>query len=164
MKRFLFPAGLVAAALAVTIVTVGSAHSSKRRTFVVIERDTESLFRFIDIPPRSQTPPFEGGRVSAGDGFALHQALRSRGGRRLGSLDAICTASRGGEHFGKAVFVCHGNYGFKRGTLDIEARFRESRGVKIGITGGTGVYSGASGHVNSVSRRGKTVDTIHLSG
>ena len=163
MKRLLVPAVLAATALGVVIVTAtGSAESSKGRTFTVIERDSEGSFQPIDIPPRAHKPPFEGGRLSAGDGFALHQALRSPKGRRLGSLDAICSTSRGAKGFAKAQFVCHGGYTFKHGTIDLEALFKPGRGVKIGITGGTGTFSGASGHVSSASKKGRTVDTIHL--
>ena len=163
MKRMLIPAVLVGAALAVTTFgATGSAKPSQGRTFTVIERDREGQFHFVDNPPRAHRAPFEGGRLSAGDEFVLFQPIRSTKGRRVGSLNAICTAVHAAKNFERALFVCHGGYLFKHGTLDLEALFRPASGVKIGITGGTGVYAGASGTVRSISGKNRSVDTIHL--
>lgn len=162
MKRLIVPAGLVAAVLAVTILSASSsAKPARERTFTVIERDSEGSFHFVDNPPRAQRPPFAGGRVSAGDEFMVFQPVRSRAGRRLGSLSAVCTAVRGGRNLGKLQSVCHGGYRFKHGTLELEA-LRSDPGPKIAVTGGTGVYEGASGSVKTVETRGKSVITIHL--
>ena len=163
MKRLIVPAALVAAVLGVTLFSAtGSAKPSKGTNLTVIERDSESNFRFIDNPPRAQRAVFRGGRVSSGDELATFQPLRSKKGRRVGALEAICTAARGARSFPHAEFVCHGAYRFKRGTLALEALLHGNGNLTIAVTGGTGVYEGASGSVNSISRRNRTIDQIHL--
>jgi hypothetical protein len=162
MKRLFIPAALVAAVLGVTLLSAsGSAKPAKPQTFTVIERDSEGHFHFLDNPPRAHRGVFRGGRISSGDEFVIFQPLRSPKGTRVGALEAICTAARGGQNFGKAQFACHGSDRFKNGTLALEALF-SGGGLKIAVTGGTGIYQGASGSVGSVQKPHRTIDTVNL--
>ena len=165
MRRLAPVAGLVAVALltAAILSASGSAQQQGDRTITVFERDDEGSFRFVNLPPRGDRHPFRGGPVSAGDELLFHQPLRNRAGRRVGALDAVCTAARGARNFNRAQFVCHGVYAFDRGTLSAEARF-DADDESIAVTGGTGVYEGAAGSVTSDERRGRTVNFIHLLG
>ena len=166
MRRLIPAAALVAVALltAAILSASGSAQQSGDRTFTLVERLSEASFHFVNNPPRGDRSPFEGGPLSPGDGFLFHQALRNRtGNRRVGALDVTCNATVGGRNFGRARFVCTGVYSLARGTITAVA-FIGRGGQKIAVTGGTGVYEGATGSIKSTERRGGSVDVFHLLG
>ena len=78
MKRLIVPAALVAAVLGVTLFSAtGSAKPSKGTNLTVIERDSESNFRFIDNPPRAQ-------RAAACPEPPTRRAARRANARRRG--------------------------------------------------------------------------------
>ena len=165
MKRLIPAAALIAVALltAAILSASGSAQGTGEQTITLIERDPEGFAQVIDNPPRAGRELFRGGRVSIGDALAFHQPLRSRAGRRVGSLDVSCTATQGGS-FERAGFSCHGAYALKRGSITAQATFGAGRPERIAVTGGTGVYEGAAGSVKDTERRGTTTVRIHLLG
>jgi hypothetical protein len=152
----------VALLTAAILSASGSAQGTGERNITLIERESEGSFHFVNNPPRGGRPPFQGGPLSAGDVLAFHQPLRNREGRRVGVLDAVCTAASGARNFERARFVCHGVYAFARGTIMAQAVIAANE--SIAVTGGTGVYEGATGSITSRERRGRTTDVIHLLG
>jgi hypothetical protein len=165
MKRLVPAAALVAVVLltAAILSASGSAQGTGERTITLIERDPEGLAQVVDNPPRADRELFRGGRVSIGDAIAFHQPLRNRAGRRVGALDVSCTATLGGS-FERAGFTCHGAYALKRGSITAQGTFGAGRPERVAVTGGTGLYEGATGSVKSTERRGTTTVRIHLLG
>jgi hypothetical protein len=162
MKRLIPAAAIVAALLAVTLSTTGSAAPSRAQTFTLVTRDAEGNFNVVDNAPRAERPIFRGGRLSAGDFFVFHQPVLLKG-RRVGAVDVQCTAARGGKSFERARFACQGAYGLKRGTITVQAVFKGGADVvRIAITGGTGKYEGASGSIRSISGENRSRDVFHL--
>ena len=165
MKRAVAGAVLAMAVLTAGIWSAsGGAQQAGERNITLIERDREGTGQAIDNPPRAAQEIFRGGRVSAGDALVFHQPLRSRTGRRVGSLDVNCTATQGGGSLPRAGFICHGAYALKRGSITAQASFGAGRPERIAVTGGTGVYEGAEGSVKSTERRGRSTVVIHLIG
>jgi hypothetical protein len=146
-------------ALGITGVSGAAVRQTTPRsvTFHLVEK--EFGFNFVDNPPRQ-------GRNAAplmGDQFAFSSELRTRGGAHAGWLDATCTVSRGGPN---GTGPCYGIFSLKGGQLSAMAQLTfQGNTTHIAIVGGTGVYAGATGTVDSVSRSENspfTDDTFHL--
>src|SRR5262249_57360586 len=124
-------------------------------TCKLVEKDV--AFNFIDNPPRqgSEAPPL------MGDQFALRSELLTRAGKHAGWLNATCTVTSGGE---RGVAPCYGVFSLQGGHLMAMALLSfASDTAQVVIVGGTGVYRGATGNIESVSRgeSGFSDDTIH---
>jgi hypothetical protein len=133
--------------LASASVLVVAAHpmtatgSTSAETLTFNMRD--GTFRFLDFPPKGERP-------SAGDTFVLTNRLM-KGGDRIGTLHAVCTATRGAADPEKTPFLCQGVYHLKGGRITGDTNFTgENAVIKVAITGGTGDYAGASGEAVEV--------------
>jgi hypothetical protein len=163
MTRLVSATALLAVALTAIILSAnGSAQQTGERTFTLITRDSESNSGLVDTPPRS--PRFREG-LSAGDVFVEHRPARNRAGRRVGSLDISCTATQGGPNFTHSRYICIGTASLKRGMITVEDAFDGRERVNtIAVTGGSGVYEGATGSVTSTSYPHGDVAVVHLLG
>jgi hypothetical protein len=159
MKRLVTSAAVLIALTNVMFASPGSAATGGDRTFRLYERNREEAFSLVDNPPRT----LEQNRLSPGDTAALHQPLRSRTGDQVGAVDVACTVTRGGS-FANARFMCHGGYKLKRGMIAVEVRFQSGRRLIFAITGGTGIYEGATGSIRQIDRRHGSVQVVHLLG
>jgi Dirigent-like protein len=165
MKRLVVLA--VAAAAASIVVAVlassGSASHPGSRTFVLIEDERKGSFNVVDNRPRSRN-----GRnpsVSAGDLLMFSTPLLNQANARVGTLEALCTATRSGRTFERASFHCNGTFRLRDGSLALSATFRGSDDTPlIAVVGGTGAYEGARGSVTSRNLpRERIEDTVHIS-
>jgi hypothetical protein len=103
--------------------------------------------------------------LSAGDVFVEHRPARNRAGRRVGSLDISCTATQGGPNFTHSRYICIGTASLKGGMITVEDAFDGRERVNtIAVTGGRGVYEGATGSVTSTSYPHGDVAVVHLLG
>ena len=131
--------------------------ASRSLTWHLVEKQLGS--NFIDNPPRQgfSSPPL------IGDQFAFTSDVMTRSGAHAGSLDATCTVSRGGNH---GTGPCYGVFSFKGGQIaGIATLSFTSPVTRVIVVGGTGVYAGVTGTVDSVSRGQNspfTDDTFHL--
>ena len=162
MRRMLAAFGVVMILVLVVAVTASGSPSSraavnkKSVTFHLVEKAVG--FHFIDNPPRQgpNSPPL------MGDQFALTSDLLTKSGLHAGTLEALCTVTRGGE---RSRGPCYGVFGLKGGQIAGIALLSNTNVTHIAVVGGTGVYEGVTGSVLSVSRGENspfTDDTVHL--
>jgi hypothetical protein len=155
-----------ATVFSITIVVVGmtalsalgaSKVGSRSVTFHLVEKQVGS--NFIDNPPRQgfNSPPL------MGDQFVFTSDVRTRAGAHVGTLDATCMVSRGGNN---GTGPCYGVYSFKGGQIaGIASLSFRNNVTRIIVVGGTGAYQGVTGTIVSVSRGQDspfTDDTFHL--
>ena len=159
MQRSTILAGSVVAALATAgvLAVSGGAEAPSGQTIQVVERGGSE--KFVDVAPRARG----GFNVSAGDAFLFSSPLFNGANKRVGTLDARCTFTRGGK---QARGICEGVFALADGDLLLSARLSVSGSVKGAIVGGTGAYAGARGTFTSVDRPGgdnaPSDDTITL--
>jgi len=155
---------VVAAALAGTVsavifATTGGAAQQGAQTISLVTKDAR--IKLIDNPPKSAT-----GRVSAGDYFVFtSKAFTEESDTRVGTSHGICYITAGGKDFAHASFLCNGAFALNDGIISWAqaADAGDDPTVTLAVTGGTGAYEGASGHVDSVGREdGTSLETIHL--
>jgi hypothetical protein len=152
---------ITVSALAIVMTASGSSSSSavatkKSVTLHLVEKAVGS--HFIDNPPRQgpNSPPL------MGDQFAITSDLLTRSGQHAGTLEALCTITRGGPN---PRGPCYGLFGLKGGQIAGMALLSNTNVTHISVVGGTGAYEGVTGSVLSVSRGENspfTDDTIHL--
>jgi hypothetical protein len=170
MKRLAVVA-VTALAPSIVVAVLASAGNAQQgggkgqeRTIVLIEREDQGTFRFIDNPPRhGVNRRGEPRRLSAGDEFVgstpVYDAANSK---RLGTFYFHCFVILGARSFERSRFLCDGIIKLLDGTLSAHATFRGAENVVGAVTGGTGNYEGANGTLTSEEQRGTTKDTIHL--
>jgi hypothetical protein len=115
-------------------------------TLQLMQRDRETRFHFIDVPPRQgqRQPP------TPGDGFLLTGALRYQAsGNRAGRLQAVfvITNVRREEAQISATFLLRG------GRIMASGADTKPRVDDFAITGGTGRYAGARGTLRVTEHR-----------
>ena len=141
------------------LTAAGAARKAASRSLTWHLVEKQRGFNFIDNPPRQgfSSPPL------IGDQFAFTSDVMTKSGAHAGSLDATCIVSRGGNH---GTGPCYGVFSFKGGQIAGIATLSFTSAVtRVIIVGGTGVYAGVTGTVDSVSRDQNspyTDDTFHL--
>ncbi|HEY1369518.1 MAG TPA: hypothetical protein VGF23_20505 [Gaiellaceae bacterium] len=156
-RRGRIAVAVLAAALAAGCTVGASAATPAGRSVTLrfIEKDAASSF--IDNPPRQgpNAPP------SIGDQIALRSELLTPARKHAGWLEASCTVTMGGPRGGGP---CHGVFSFTRGQLMAITLLRFANDTThVAIVGGTGIYRGATGTVDSVARsEHEFVDTLRL--
>ena len=149
LRRML--AVLVAVGLVVLVVVLTASGSStgvtaaKKKSVTLHLVEKEVGFNFVDNPPRQgfDSPPL------AGDQFALTSDLQTKSGSHVGTLEALCTFTRGGE---RARGSCYGVLAFKGGQVAVMALLSDAADTHIAVVGGTGAYEGVSGSAVSIDR------------
>ena len=162
MRRMLAAFGVVATLVLVVAMTASGSSSSgvaatkKSVTLHLVKKQVGS--NFIDNPPRQgpNSPPL------MGDQFTITSDLLTKSGLHAGTLEALCTVTRGGPN---PRGPCYGLFGLKGGQIAGMALLSNTNVTHIAVVGGTGVYEGVTGSVLSVSRGENspfTDDTVHL--
>lgn len=165
--KFVTATGLLALAIAALAVAVpsGSAQAPAVTTLSFYEPDAGSRLRFTDNSPKSPTKNLGSKRYrfSVGDKLTLSLPLFDRkGGTRLGRLYAEGTVVQG-KTFANVAIVATGTYILTDGSqIAVQGYFRLSADPTLSVTGGTGRYEGARGHVSSTSDATSSTDTLTL--
>ena len=160
MRRTAVLAGSVAIALATAgvLAVTGGAEAPSGTTLSYITKG--GVFKFVDAPPKAkgeQDP-------SSGDAFLLSTGVYNTAGKRVGSLDAHCSFTRGGQ---RMRGVCTGIYDLPDGEIHLSARLSADETTSGVVVGGSGAYLGARGTFTSVDRPGEangdpSDDTVQL--
>lgn len=158
----------IAAATGATVVLAGAllagsggAQAPGSRTLTFTEGQRGSTFKLVDNPPRSPGRTERTFRLSAGDFFVFTNPLIDATGQRAGTLRGTCDVTRGGR-FERAFFLCHAVAKLRNGDIAIEAATRLGDVTRAPITGGTGLYNGASGTFSSREQGRRTIDTFEV--
>lgn len=155
--------GSMAAAAAIAVPS-GSAQTPGATTLTFYEPDSQSIFKFIDNPPKGiGARPGPKTRFSIGDQLALSSNIYDRkGGTRQGKLYASGTIVNGGD-FRKAVLHVTGSYLLTDGSqIAVAGALQFSKDSTFSVVGGTGRYEGAKGHIVSHSDENSSTDTLTL--
>jgi hypothetical protein len=147
MRRTTIVAGSAIAALATAgvLAVSGGAQAPTGQTIQFVERGGSD--KFVDVAPRSNRAP------SAGDSFLFSVPLYNAENKRIGTLDAKCSFTKGGNRTARGV--CEGVFTLPDGDLYGAAKLSNSNTTLGVITGGTGGYAGARGTFRSVDRPGE---------
>jgi hypothetical protein len=139
--------GIVAA----TSVVAGSSASASEggQTITLYARTT--AFHFSDTPPLNQ--------ANAGDGFTLGEVLY-RHGQRVGTAAIVCTAVVAHQ-----TLFCTGSWTIRGAQIEVSGTLPDesSKPSTLGVTGGTGRYTGAEGTLTVIPSEGNHEgDVFHL--
>jgi hypothetical protein len=149
------------AVVALGAVAIGEAGAqSGEQTFSYAKRQTKH-FKYVDEAPRTKFTSNGPARLSVGDRIVQHDVYLDGAGKRVGSLELVCTVTRGGS-FAKAAEQCMATATLPGGTLALATG--GGFGVhQAAIVGGTGRFAGARGTVTTEPSRGRTNrDVFHL--
>jgi hypothetical protein len=144
---------------AIMLVAPAIADSAGTTTITFQEPEKGSTFSFVDNAPKTKTKHGNPVTISAGDELVFQNPLISAG-KRIGHLEAVCTATRTTHRFDKADFQCQGTYAFGNGTLTASALI--GKNVEGSITGGTGIYANARGTFKATEKKNVSTVTITL--
>ena len=146
---------IIAAAVVATLATggilavSGGAQAPTGQTIKFSEKTISETF--VDAPPRAR-----GENAGAGDTFLFSNQLRSAANKRIGTLDAKCSFTRGGR---TARGVCEGVFALPDGDLYASARLSTANDTTGAITGGTRGYVGARGTFTTVDPPNENADS-----
>jgi hypothetical protein len=142
MRRIPIISAAVVAALATggILAVSGGAQAPTGQTIQFSEKTITE--KFVDAPPRAR-----GENAGGGDMFLFSNQLRSAANKRVGTLDAKCTFTRGGR---SARGLCEGVFALPDGDLYASARLSTANNTTGAITGGTRAYVGARGTFTTV--------------
>ena len=148
MRRTAVLAGSVAIALATggVLAVTGGAEAPSGTTLQFVTKG--GVFKFVDAPPKAKGEE----DASSGDSFLISTPVYSRSNKRVGTLDAHCSFTRGGR---RMRGVCTGIYDLPGGEIHASARLSADDDTAGAVVGGTGVYVGARGTFKSVDRPGE---------
>jgi hypothetical protein len=143
-------AGVCAAALGGILAASGGAQVTGEQTIKLVEKNC--AYKFTDVAPRQSSrnaPP------GSGDSFTINCGEFTAQNARTGTLDARCTATKGGSH---VRGVCDGVFDLADGHLYVAASLTPSSTTTGVVTGGDRAYAGARGTFTSVDRPSKSGD------
>jgi hypothetical protein len=129
---------LGAAALVLGLVNLGEEKGEHRRELTLGLVEKEDAFKFSDVAPKAESEE----DVSAGDSFVFSGDVS---GARKGRLVGACAVADDGEP------TCHATYTFDDGQVTVAGVpdfSQQAESFDMTVTGGSGVYQGASGQVS----------------
>lgn len=130
----------VVVALALAAALPASSQQGGDQTFRVIEVTTEA--KFLNVGPRGP---------SLGDEIIFHSDLR-REGETIGHDGGTCTVVSV-EEPRLPEFQCVATLWFDEGQITAQGLIQfNGKPFEVAITGGTGAYEGAAGHITGVPR------------
>jgi hypothetical protein len=139
---------------AILAVFAGSAAAIAPVELTFKEPEKGSTFAYVDSAPKTTFGKYgEPKAISAGDQFAGTNPV-FESGKRLGTLQFSCTATKNSKTLGSAGFLCSGVYKLKGGTLVASVLLRNAKTIEGAITGGTGIYANATGTFVGTEHRG----------
>lgn len=136
-----------------------SAATAVTKTIVFQEPEKGSSFHFVDNAPKTKFKHGNPATISAGDELIIRNPL-TQGGKQIGHLEAVCTATATSKQFEKADFLCQGTFVFGNGTMTASALL--GKNVEGSITGGTGVYANARGTFKAIEKKHTSTVTVTL--
>jgi hypothetical protein len=148
---------LATGALAASVVsTEAQQPGPPTGTLQLGQRDRDTTFRFIDVPPRQG----ERRGPTPGDGALITGAVRDQAGKRAGRLQAtfVLTNIKREEAEVSATFLLSGGRIMASGA-DTKAAVDD-----FAVTGGTGRYAGARGTVTVTEHRRSTKFFFNFTG
>jgi hypothetical protein len=148
--KHLISAALAAAAVLAVVAATASGHSSGQ-TIKLVQHD--SSFQFVDVAPKggAQEPP------SQGDEYVIG-GTDTENGKPAGRTSLVCTITKPGA---KGLSQCVGTLILPRGTISASGvSYIATNSDTYAVTGGTGVYAGASGTLHSVQGKGESTDLV----
>jgi allene oxide cyclase-like protein len=158
MKRIALASAAAVAAAAIGLPSA-TARTAGPRTFTLVEH--AGGLSAVDLPPiaASATAP-----PSRGDMVVFNKPLTTPGGRRAGTLHAVCTVTQPHRSIETAMFQCDGTYVLSRGqlTFSTAARIGSAPKLTVAVTGGTGAYADARGVIVSTEEGDTATDTFRL--
>lgn len=157
-RRLLAPL-LACCALAVVLAAPASAETTATKTIVFQEPEKGSSFHFVDNAPKAKKKHGQPQTISAGDELIIQNPL-TQGGKQIGHLEAVCTATATSKQFEKAGFLCQGTFVFAKGTLVASALI--GKNVEGAVTGGTGIYANAQGTFEAIEKKHSSTVTVTL--
>lgn len=153
------------AVTAAILVPSGSAQAPGTTTLSFYEPDAQSTSKIVDNAPKSprSNPLNSKFRFSIGDEVTLRTPLYDmKGGTRLGTFYAAGTIVQG-TTFRTGRLLASGTYVLNDGSqIAVHGLFAFGDAGRVSITGGTGTYEGARGHLSSTSTDDSSTDTLTL--
>jgi hypothetical protein len=155
----------VAVAIAVPALTSAQAPAPTQFTQLTLnftEKDTND-FAFIDHPPKTKFGRQGPNKLSNGDQLLFRSSMLDAAKKRVGALDATCMVTGAGNgRFSQANSTCHGMVTLPGGQLALQVGGKVFTATTNGaITGGTGIYEGATGSFTSIGEE-SSKDTFHI--
>jgi hypothetical protein len=151
MKRA-FIAAIALVALGAAAIGEAGAQSGEQ-TFSYVKRQTNH-FKFVDQAPRTKFTSNGPARLSVGDQIVQHDNYLNGSGKRVGSLELVCTITRGGS-FANAAEQCVATATLPGGTLALSTGGGFDT-HEAAIVGGTGRFAGARGTVTTRPSKSQT--------
>jgi hypothetical protein len=160
------PSLLAMAGLLCCLGALAFAASASAANTVLTFKEPEkgSTFAFVDNAPKSQLQHGFPTTFSAGDEIIFTNPLEAEG-KTVGRVRVACTATQNAsaKNFAGAGFLCNGLAKIPGGSLSISALLSEGN-TEGAVTGGTGIYAGATGTFASKEGKGSSTVTITLLG
>jgi hypothetical protein len=161
------PSLLALAALLCCLGALAFAASASAANTVLTFKEPEkgSTFAFVDNAPKSPSTTHGFPTIfSAGDEIIFTNPLQTAG-KTVGRVRVACTATQNAnaKNFAGAGFLCNGIATIPGGSLSITAILAEGD-TEGAVTGGTGIYAGATGTFASKEGKGSSTVTITLLG
>jgi hypothetical protein len=128
----------VTAAIAVAVAERNDAAGAQAaRSLDLVLRLPEAQVTRVDAPPaHSDANPED----SPGDSIVLHAPVRNPSGAKAGQIDAVFTATAGGD---REQIVA--TFTLRRGQISVQGIDGAETVDRVAIAGGTGRYAGARG-------------------
>ena len=128
------------------------------------EPEKGGTFTFVDQAPKTTFGKHGQPKlISAGDELIITNPVLEDG-KKIGHLQATCTATKTSDNFFTASFECLGTYVLKGGTLVASTTFGSGKSKEGAILGGTGVYAEARGTFVTTEHKGYSTTVVTLGG
>ena len=109
------------------------------------EPEKGGTFAYIDQAPKTSFGKHGQPKlISAGDELVITTPVLENG-KKIGHLQATCTATKTANNFFAAGFECFGTYVLKGGTMVASTTLGSGKSNEGAILGGTGSYADARG-------------------
>jgi hypothetical protein len=146
-------AAFASTASAIAPVQIEFKEPEKGGTFVFIDQAPKTTFSKHGQPKL----------ISAGDELVITAPVLENG-KKIGHLQATCTATKTSNDFFAASFECFGTYVLKGGTLVVTTTFSKGKTNEGAVLGGTGTYANASGTFVTTEHKGFSTTVVSLGG
>jgi hypothetical protein len=128
------------------------------------EPEKGGTFAFIDQAPKTTFGKHgEPKLISAGDELVITTPVLENG-KKIGHLQATCTATKTSNNFIAASFECFGTYVLKGGTMVASTTLGSGKSNEGAILGGTGIYANARGTFVTTEHGAYSTTVVSLGG
>jgi hypothetical protein len=128
------------------------------------EPEKGGTFAFIDQAPKTTFGKHGQPKlISAGDELVITTPVLENG-KKIGQLQATCTATKTSNDFLAAGFECFGTYVLKGGTMVASTTIGNGKTNEGAILGGTGIYANARGTFVTTEHGSFSTTVVSLGG